>query len=166
MINEIPNLHCARTSYLLLYIKKHWYFQRNCNMAYIIMYKYSMLTQRKKNVISCAANSIIVQLVGLPGFAQDNCSIFVPTRVHFILFYFSHHGNSQSFDNLTSIKPQNAPWCPDSKTPEIPPIHPGSVEEWVGALVGPVFEYCCGNFASELWQFRLPCFASVFRRRH
>ena len=75
--------------------------------------------------------------------------------VHFILFYFSHHGNSKSFESLTSIKPQNAPWCPHSKTPGIPSIHPRSVEEWVGALDwrpgGPGFESCCGNFASELW---------------
>ena len=31
---------------------------------------------------------------------------------------------------------------------------------------GSGFEYRCGNFASELWQFRLSRFASVFRRRH
>ena len=31
---------------------------------------------------------------------------------------------------------------------------------------GPRFESRCGNIASELWQFRLPRFASVFRRRH
>ena len=32
--------------------------------------------------------------------------------------------------------------------------------EWVIVLDcrpgGPGFEYCCGNFALELWQFRLP----------
>ena len=34
------------------------------------------------------------------------------------------------------------------------------------ATGGSVFESRCGNFASELWQylFRLPRFASVFRR--
>ena len=42
--------------------------------------------------------------------------------------------------------------------------------EWVRALDwrpdGPGFEYHCGKlFASELWQFRLNCLASVFRRR-
>ena len=47
----------------------------------------------------------------------------------------------------------------------------GAVAEWVRALDlrpdGPGFESHCGNlFASELWQFRLPRFASVFRRRH
>ena len=47
----------------------------------------------------------------------------------------------------------------------------GAVAEWVRALDwrpdGPGFESHCGKlFASELWQFRLPCFASVFRRRH
>ena len=46
----------------------------------------------------------------------------------------------------------------------------GAVAEWVRALdwrLGdPGFESCCGNFTSELWQFRLPRFASVFRRRH
>ena len=30
------------------------------------------------------------------------------------------------------MKPQNTHWCPHCKTPEIPPIHSGSVEEWVG----------------------------------
>ena len=38
--------------------------------------------------------------------------------------------------------------------------------EWVIVLNcrpgGPGFEYCCGNFASVLWQFRLPCFANSF----
>ena len=51
----------------------------------------------------------------------------------------------------------------------------GAVAEWVRALactgdrtVLAGFESHCGklNFASELWQFRLPRFASVFRRRH
>ena len=47
----------------------------------------------------------------------------------------------------------------------------GAVAEWVRALDwrpdGPGFESHCGKlFASELWQFRLPHFASVFRRRH
>ena len=47
----------------------------------------------------------------------------------------------------------------------------GAVAEWVRALDwrpdGPGFESHCGKlFASELWQFRLPRFASVFRRRH
>ena len=46
----------------------------------------------------------------------------------------------------------------------------GAVAEWVRALDwrpdGPGFESHCGKlFASELWQFRLPRFASVFRRR-
>ena len=45
-----------------------------------------------------------------------------------------------------------------------------AVAEWLRALDwrpgGPGFESCCGNFVSELWQFRLPRFASVFRRRH
>ena len=40
--------------------------------------------------------------------------------------------------------------------------------EWVRRLDwrpgGPGFESRCDNFASELWQFRLPRFASVFRR--
>ena len=45
------------------------------------------------------------------------------------------------------------------------------VDEWVSALDwrpgGPGFESCCGNFGSELWQFRLPrLIASVFPRRH
>ena len=38
--------------------------------------------------------------------------------------------------------------------------------EWVRSLdcrlCGPGFESRCGNFASELWQFHLPRFASVF----
>ena len=39
----------------------------------------------------------------------------------------------------------------------------GSQNNWDG----PGFESHCGKpFASELWQFRLPRFASVFRRRH
>ena len=47
----------------------------------------------------------------------------------------------------------------------------GAVAEWVRTLDwrpdGPGFESHCGKlFASELWQFRLPRFASVFRRRH
>ena len=45
----------------------------------------------------------------------------------------------------------------------------GAMTVWVRALDwrpgGPGFESRCGNFASELWQFRLPP-ASVFRRRH
>ena len=47
----------------------------------------------------------------------------------------------------------------------------GAVAEWVRALDlrpdGRGFESHFGKlFASELWQFRLPPFASVFRRRH
>ena len=62
--------------------------------------------------------------------------------VHFILFYFSHHGNSQSFQSFTSIKPQNAPWCPHSKTPEIPPIHRPRVSGAVSfGAVGPFYLY-------------------------
>ena len=42
----------------------------------------------------------------------------------------------------------------------------GAVAEWVRVLDwrqgGPGFESCWGNFALELWQFRLP----RFRRRH
>ena len=42
--------------------------------------------------------------------------------------------------------------------------------EWVSELDwrlgGPEFETRRGNFASELWQFRLPRFASVFRSKH
>ena len=105
-------------------------------------------------------------LVELPGFARDNCGIFVPNSA----FYFTFHIMViPSFESLTSIKPQNAPWCPHCKTPEMP-------RQWkkngleLGALDwrpgGPGFESCCGNFASELWQFRLPRFAGVFRRRH
>ena len=46
----------------------------------------------------------------------------------------------------------------------------GAVAEWVRAFDWrpdcPGFESHCGKlFASELWQFRLPRFASVFRRR-
>ena len=45
-----------------------------------------------------------------------------------------------------------------------------SIPQWVRPLDwrpdGPEFESRCGNFASELWQFRLPRFASVFRIRH
>ena len=44
------------------------------------------------------------------------------------------------------------------------------VAEWVRSLDwwldGPGFESRFGNFASELWQFRLPNLAKVFRRRH
>ena len=48
----------------------------------------------------------------------------------------------------------------------------GAVTQWVTALEwrpgGPGFESRGGNLTSEseLWQFRLPRFASVFRRRH
>ena len=46
---------------------------------------------------------------------------------------------------------------------------PSGLERWPALATGR-----CGtgsnptadNFASELWRFRLPCFASVFRRRH
>ena len=45
-----------------------------------------------------------------------------------------------------------------------------AVAEWVRALDWrrgvPGFESIYGNFASELWQFRLPRFASVFRGTH
>ncbi len=86
-------------------------------------------------LIKSTSFTFILQLVGLPGLAQDNCSIFVPNSA----FYFSHHGNSQSFESLTSIKPQNAPWCPHSKTPQIPPIHPvvsGRVGWSIGLATG------------------------------
>ena len=93
--------------------------------------------------------------------------------VHFILFYFSHHGNSKSFQSLTSIKLQNAAWCPPCKTPEIPPIHPGSVEEWVGALdwrpAGPGFDckrYVSAHQSSELREWRqLTCTEIICERR-
>ena len=46
---------------------------------------------------------------------------------------------------------------------------PSGLERWLALATGrcrsgsnPTAE----NFASELWQFRLPRFASVFRRRH
>ena len=46
----------------------------------------------------------------------------------------------------------------------------GAVAEWVRASDwrpgGHGFESCCHYFASELWQFRLPPFASVSPRRH
>ena len=48
----------------------------------------------------------------------------------------------------------------------------GAMAEWVRALACAGDRYGSGsnpaaeNFASELWQFRLPRFASVFRRRH
>ena len=46
----------------------------------------------------------------------------------------------------------------------------GVVAERVRALDwqpgGSGFESRCGNFASELWQFRLPRLASVFWMRH
>ena len=42
--------------------------------------------------------------------------------------------------------------------------------EWARALDwrpgGPGFKSCCGKLASDLWQFHLPHFASVFRMRH
>ena len=44
---------------------------------------------------------------------------------------------------------------------------PSGLEPWTGdRVVMAGFESRCCNFASELWQFRSPRFASVFRRRH
>ena len=47
----------------------------------------------------------------------------------YIIVTFLDHGNSQSCESLTPIKPQNAPrfptWFPPSSTPAIPHIHPG-----------------------------------------
>ena len=60
-------------------------------------------------------------------------------------------------------------WCNTTWASD-PEQKRGGGDEWVRALDwrpgGPGFESRCGNFASELWQFRLPRFASVFRRRH
>ena len=46
---------------------------------------------------------------------------------------------------------------------------PCGLERWIGQATGlsrPGSNPTAANFASELWQFRLPRFASVFRRRH
>ena len=50
------------------------------------------------------------------------------------------------------------------------PQWPNGLERWLGLATGRFpagFESHCGNFASELWQFRLPRFATmpVFFRR-
>ena len=58
-------------------------------------------------VISMDYSPLVVILCNSPGIIVA----YLYLIVHFILFYFSHHGNSQSFESLTSIKPQNAPWC-------------------------------------------------------
>ena len=59
-------------------------------------------------------------------------------------------------------------WPPTPRTgPYDPSSSGGVVAEWVGALDwrpgGPGFESRSDNFASELWQFCLPRFASVFQ---
>ena len=46
---------------------------------------------------------------------------------------------------------------------------PSGLERWLVQATGlswPGSNPTAENFASELWQFRLPRFASVFRRRH
>ena len=46
---------------------------------------------------------------------------------------------------------------------------PSGLERWLVQATGlswPGSNPTAENFASELWQFRLPHFASVFRRRH
>ena len=46
---------------------------------------------------------------------------------------------------------------------------PSGLERWLGQATGlfrPGSNPTAEIFASELWQFRLPRFASVFRRRH
>ena len=58
---------------------------------------------------------------------------------------------------------------PLDRSIQYPVRWPSGLERWLGLATGrsrPGSNPTAENFASELWQFRLPRFASVFRRRH
>ena len=85
---------------------------------------------------------------------------FDPNRIVFVL--------PKCNDNLLST---NHLWIELSSTVNVVFISSGH-HQWTGDLTvrgsNPTVEnfYCGKLFASELWQFRLPRFASVFRRIH
>ena len=99
----------------------------------------------------------------------ENILITPPPRLHCRLNHASHQvqSNPTSWWDGQIIRVSF-----DMQLPEA--VHTvAALVEWVRALawtgdrvVLAGFESRCGNFVSALWQFRLPRFASVFRRRH
>ena len=85
------------------------------------------------------------------------CSALCSWKLHLEPYFWSHSRHPPSTSGLThDTHHRGARW-------------PSGLERWLvqaTELSWPGSNPTAENFASELWQFRLPRFASVFRRRH
>ena len=115
---------------------------------------------------------------------ETNVQLLIKTNFQCMLVLNSFRlftgGNDDAWNSLGQKKTTNAAtigWLYDFNEDSAIGLHkaymgarwPSGLERWLVQATGlswPGSNPTAENFASELWQFRLPRFASVFRRRH